>query len=331
MTSLLALALSTAPAAQAAPIFFDTGLVLRAPSTGSFTGGINAPTVEFDRLNNRFVMYFESPQSTYPSTCSGSYAIGRATSTNGVVWSVDSTPVIAYDGISGSNRECGASQPAVIYQNGTWHLFFSQARAASYTGAPSNESGGIGYATSTDGVNFTIVSDPAIPASTNRATPIGLASATIVDGFFYVLYDQYPDVHVATRPTDLSTDWSLDGMVIDKDDQSWSSTWLFGPSMLCTASYTMEAFIGGDATSRSVGMATSPNGYDWTWTASPLSTGNVPWTSLNHWDMLRSRDGLTYWMWYSMTDSSTGKKAVGFASTRPRRTVRPMTRACNPL
>jgi hypothetical protein len=315
MLSLLALTLH----AQAAPVFFDTGLVLRAPSSGSFTGGINAPTVDFDRFTGQYVMYFESPQSSIPTTCVNAYAIGRATSSNGIVWTVTATPVLQADSISGSNRECGVSQPSVVFDGTTWHLFFSQSRAAASSTATSNESGGIGYATSTDGVNFTVVSDPMIPPSTDRRYPVGLASAVINNGDFYVLYDQYPDVHLATAPTDLSTGWSLEGVVMDHSAFSWSTTWLFGPSLLCTPGTAFEAFVGGDATSRSVGWASSPNAWDWTWGASPLTAGTVPWNSLNHWDMLRNRDGSMYFMWYSMTDSATGKKAVGFASTRPRR------------
>lgn len=317
---MIPLLLSTA---LAAPTMVNTGLVLTAPASGPFAGGINAPTVEYDRVNRRFVMYFESIQSTWPATCVNTYVIGRATSRDGVTWTLDASPVLTGDDAdSTSNRHCGVNQPAVAFDGTTWHLMFSQARAASYSTAPSNESGGIAYATSTDGVNFTIVSDPAIEPSTNRATPVGLPTVAIDADTLYVVYDQYPDLHLATAPVDLSTGWSMEGMIVDNAAQSWSSTWLFGPSLQCHPVLGMTMFVGGDSSSgRSVGLASSPNAWDWTWDAeTPIGSGDVPWSSLNHWDMLRSGDGASYAMWYSMTDSATGLKAVGHASTRPRRT-----------
>jgi len=306
--------------AHAGVTLLDRGLVLTAPSSGSFTGGVNAPTVEYDRINRTYVMYFESAQASWPSTCANSYAIGRATSTNGVNWSVDISPVLQGDAVSGSNRECGVSQPAVVFDGTTWHLFYSQSRARQSSSSTSNENGGIGYATSTDGVNFTVVSDPAIPASSSRSTPVGLPSATISGSTIYLAYDQYPDVYLATAPVDLSTGWSLDGMILDNAAQSWSGTWVFGPSILCVPGGTFELYVGGDDTSavRSVAFATSPNGYDWTFDSS-LVSGSAPLSTLNHFDALRSRlTSGSYGFWYSKTDSATGLKAVGFAATSAR-------------
>lgn len=315
--------LLTSSLAHAALTLYDDGNVLTAAAAGGyFTGGVNAPTVEWDGVNRKFVMYFESPQATasIPSDCATGYVIGRATSIDGLSWTVDATPILGLDATVGSNRHCGASQPAVVFDGTTWHMVFSQSKEKISTAAAANQNTGVAYATSADGVNFTIVDDPAIPPSTDLAAPIGLASMTISDDIIYVLYDQYPDIYLAEMPKDHSTAWALNGMVLDNAGQSWSSTWLFGPALACSRGGNMELFIGGDdsAGTRSIAYGTSPNGYDWTWAAStPLSGGTLSFSSLNHWDMLHTGNKRSFLFYYSKTDAATGLKAIGLARTRP--------------
>lgn len=326
MLSLLLLATS----ANAAPTFFDAGLVLRAPATGDFAGGVNAPTVEYDRFNRQFVMYFESLQTTYPSDCVNSYVIGRATSTNGFTWVIDSVPVLEGDEADSTAIDhCGVNQPAIVFDGTTWHLFYSQAAAKQTSTSTSNEPGGIGYATSTDGENFTIVDDQVIPPSTDRTQPVGLPSVSIKGGEFYLVYDQYPDIHLYTAPVDLSTGWVDEGLVIDNADASFSSTWVFGPSLVCHPVQDWTIFVSGDSSSgRSFAEATSPDAMNWTYDAdTPVSTGSVPYSSLNHFDVLRNGAGTAWAIWYSMTDSSTGLKAIGHGATRPR-SFRYLSKGC---
>ena len=315
--------LLTSSLAHAALTLYDDGTILTAASAGgSFTGGVNAPTVEWDGPHRKFVMYFESPQSSgsIPSDCATGYVIGRATSNDGINFTVDASPVLGLDATAGSNRHCGVSQPAVVFDGTTWHLFFSQSKEKISTAAAANQNTGIGYATSTDGVNFTVLDDPAVPASTDLAAPVGLASAVISGGIIYVLYDQFPDIYLPESPVDRSTPWAMNGMVLDNAAQTWSTTWLFGPSLACSRAGNIELFIGGDDTSgtRSVAYATSPNAYDWTFSAhSPLSGGTLSFSGLNHWDMLHTPDRRSFVFYYSKTDSTTGLKAIGLARTRP--------------
>ena len=109
----------------------------------------------------------------YPGAMLGgagtTWGIGRATSSDGVTWSVDASPTL--DPSQGSFWECAAVQPSVVYEGpGEWHLFFKAFQEAGKTcdddtgnadGITDPEWGcstvtGVGYASSTNGVDWTV-------------------------------------------------------------------------------------------------------------------------------------------------------------------------------
>lgn len=307
-------ALFLATSALAEPAFQDAGFLLA--GSGEFALGVGAPTVDHDPVAGQFVMYFESPLASVPSDCANGYQIGRATSPDGLDWTVDPTPVVTPDTAdSTSLHHCSVSQPAVVYDGSTWHLLYSQAGAKATTSATSNTATGVGYATSEDGVHFTLVGDPAVPAG---SAPMGLSSAAIVFDTLYLLYSDYPDVMLATLPLDGSTTFTTTGPVMDNAAQPWSTTWLLGPSLLCVDgdTPTFETFLGGDASGvRSLALATSDDASAWTFDAeTPLDGGDLDYSALKHWDVLGDNAG-AYWLWYSADDPSTGLKAIGGAFT----------------
>jgi hypothetical protein len=308
------LALLLSARALAEPAFLDDGFLIA--GTGEFALGVGAPTVDVDPATGTWVMYFESPMATVPSDCVNGYQIGRATSTDGLSWTVDPVPVVTPDAAdSTSNRHCSVAQPAVVYDGSTWHLFWSQAGAKAKSSSSTNTAKGIAYATSVDGLEFTVLADPAIPAGT---APMGLASATIVGDTLYALYSDYPDLDAATLPLDGSTTFSVVDAVMDNAAQTWSTTWLLGPSLLCVDGDTpsFEAFVGGDSgAGRSLGLARSADGTTWSFDAdSPLDGGDLAYAGLKHWDVLGDNEG-AWWLWYSEDDPSTGLKAIGGART----------------
>jgi MYXO-CTERM domain-containing protein len=310
------LALALPGIAYAGPGFIDQGFVLSAPASGSFTGGIGAPTVDYDVASGTYVMYFESPPATPPAECNTSFAIGRATSPDGINWTLDAEPVIAPDvGTAGSPFHCVASQPSVVYDGATWHLFFSMASEPASAGQP-NTGNGIGYATSTDGVNFTVQDAPLIP---DEGVSMGLSSAAIVDGNLYLLYVWYPDFKLAWKPLSGGT-WTVeDTPVVDHDDVGvWAIEWVLGPSLFCEDDQAdpFSLVFGGDDHDgvRNLAYGHSADATTWAYDAdNPITTGDLDYTSLKHWDVLEA--GTDYQMWYSKDDPSTGVKGVGYAVT----------------
>lgn len=318
-----------AATAHSAPILHDRGLVLRAPTNGEFSGGVNAPTVEFDRSQHLFVMYFESPRETFPADCASSYEIGRATSHDGLTWMINAVPVLkGNDADSAALDHCGVSQPSVVYDGETWHLFYTQAGARA-SGSSSNTPGGIAYSISSDGVTYKVADPQVVPPSTDAARPVGLPSATILDGEILLMFDAYPDLHLYSALTDLSTGWTDEGMVLDHADEAFSETWLFGPALVCHPVQDLTLFVSGDgADGRAIAMATSPDAVEWTYDAdTPISVGTVPFDQINHFDVLRNGSGRGWSMWYSMTDPDTGLKAIGHGTTVPW-SARFLSKAC---
>ncbi len=307
MLALLTLAL-------AAPAYDDHGLVLVPPETGPFLGGINAPSVEWDGAAEQFVMYFESAASTLevPEDCYSYYRIGRATSPDGQSWTIDESFSFEPDHASdaGSYR-CAATQPAVLFDGATWHLFFTG--GTTDEGRGRNEPSGILHATSADGLDWSVAAAPVVPPEANG---IGLASATLVNGTIYVVYSQYPHLMLATAPASSDT-WTLatDPVIDNAALGDWAGTWAFGPSIGCTEEGAFTMTFGGDSTSavRTIAAATSADAAAWT-VEPPVTIGSLDSAVINHWDVL-AIGGEGSALWYSRTDETTGLKAIGLGTS----------------
>ncbi len=318
---MIALVIALGHAAE--PVFNDRGIVLAAPNIGPYAGGISAPTVVFD--GKGYVMYFETPRAATTPDCADGFAIGRATSNNGRNWVLDAAEILGPAIDPDAMDRCGVSQPAVVFDGKVFHLFYSQSRTKRTSTATANRNGGIGYATSENGVDFSRVDDAVVPPA---STAVGLASALILDGQFYLYYSQYPDLYVASGPIDLSTEWSLDGLVMDHDDQDWSATWLLSAAALCRQGGEVEIFVGGNSGAvRSIGRATSPDAYEFEFASDdPLTSPTLDIKNLKHWDVIAGKAVGQYMMWYAK-DDLTGRKVIGMASTD--RFGRPLSRVCS--
>lgn len=302
--------------AIAAPAFFDQGFVLKAPESGAFAGGVNAPTVDIENATNTYVMYFESSVSAVSADCVSSYVIGRATSRDGLAWTLDDAPVLGPDSTSDASR-CSVSQPAIVFDGTTWHLFYSTAREKPSSGAAYNLPTGIAYATSTDGQNFTVQAAPLIP-TTDLSETVGLSSATIVNGQIYVVYFYNNDFRLATAPLSDPSVWATStDAVVDHLALEWAANDVISPALFCEDD--MDAplslvFAGDSAGERSLAFATSTDGNAWTMDEqTPLTGGDLTYSELNHWDVIEA--GPDYLMWYGKTDAATGLKAIGLAAT----------------
>ncbi|MSQ01959.1 MAG: hypothetical protein EXR71_08705 [Myxococcales bacterium] len=310
MLAVIALGLAAAPTA-----FYDLGFIHA--GAGAFAGGVGAPSVEWDGENERLVMYFESPSPAVdlPEGCTTAFRIGRATSTDGVTWTADEEPTFSFTGEATSPRQCSVAQPAVVFDGTRWNLFYSASSLppeADGVNAPT----GIGWATSVDGVSFTVQTETLVAFETSS---IGLASAAVLNGVLLLAYTEHPNVMLISRAV-AGGQWSAPTLMLDHDAVGpWATNWVHGPSLACDEldAEPLSVVFGGDTLppfTRSLAVAGSANGTSWAVSpGSPLSAGTLDYGLLNHWDVLHAGDGWA--MWYSQTDPGSGLKTIGAAVT----------------
>jgi hypothetical protein len=106
-----------------------------------------AASIDDDHLwNNKYVMYYMGTDGTFE-------AVGLAYSANGIHWKrygTTNAPVLS-PGAPGAWDNTGSGHGSVIHQSDGWQMW--------YGGGP-NTNHGIGYATSTDGINWTKQDNP---------------------------------------------------------------------------------------------------------------------------------------------------------------------------
>lgn len=316
-------------ALASATTYLDYGFLVSAPSSGPFAGGVSAPTVEWDATAEQYVMFFESPftEEETPTFCGSAWRIGRATSSDGVFWDIDDTPVLEPDvGDESSPRACAVNQPAIVFDGETWHLLFSQAGAD--PGDGSSAFTGISYATSADGIAFTLVDDAVIPAV---APEMGLASATLVDDTLYVAYSRSPDIWSATLDVGTHT-WTVAEAptLTALDVGERAATWVLGPSLNCTDGEGLEVqmVFGADDVDGTRVLGTASTADFATWTVDPDSLEFVTLHpgDFAHWDSLVTGED-TSTVWYAADDPFTGVTGIGVAASGVDR-QHPVGRAC---
>ncbi len=296
------------------------------PVTGTFyENGVGSPTVTFDPVLDQWVMFFETKTDAATTECpAGLWAIGRATSYDGMDWVVDDEPVLEPE--AGTYYSCVAAQPSVMMHDGVYHLAFKghqEAGACDGGTTPAwgcNEVTGIGYGTSSDGTSFTIDAAPAA-----NAKRVGYPSIVRVDGtdtifFSHTALDQH-DVWMIEK--DAVGDWTTKSKVAEAGVQSWAMDELFNPAAACVASGVAEVdlFVGGrDRTNWNIdeaGMGRAlddvADGYDFTlgdsivsWDATDVAA-NADW---RHWDVLPYNGGHIF---FYAAKNASGKNRVCLA------------------
>ncbi|MCA9494123.1 MAG: hypothetical protein KC621_29550 [Myxococcales bacterium] len=128
----------------------DQGRVLDPASNPLTVNGIGAPTVAYDEDDDLFVMFFETQidPSTADGCSVGHWAIGAASSPDGVTWTIWDAPVVSPT--PGTPYACVAAHPAVVYDAGVFHLWFKAEQGNAVSGSPpwgTANYTGVGYAT----------------------------------------------------------------------------------------------------------------------------------------------------------------------------------------
>ena len=156
-----------------------SGKVLKAQDGSYFQGGVETPSVVF--FNGEYHMY----NTVYSQNIPSEFRISHATSTDGLSWQVDSSPILAPSSSVPWMSEIVA-EPGAMVKNDTLFLFFS---ATAFNGEQS-----IGLARSVDGSSFfdtlqavTLPSDVYLPG--NNYAGLSTPSATLVGDTIYLFTD----------------------------------------------------------------------------------------------------------------------------------------------
>ncbi len=339
MHQLFAILSMTTPAAMAqAPGDFQlhgAAVLEPNPAITFMSESISNPAVAYDSVRDRYVMVFEARTPTVDALCpQGVWALGYATSPDGLVWTPGSAPLVEPSPGSGTFWECVAAHPNVIFNaaanggNGRLTIWFKGEADTSVcptTDACDDQYRGVGKARINYNLDGTI-DTVAIRAS--RVLPItgenfGYPHVVQNNGTFYMLLGKYPDIFLATGATPNSFTLEPDA-VLEVSEYSPSVSWVqdefFNPAITCEDSFAFPyaAFVGGRNTDFGTvinggwGKAISSTGITWVLGVDPFFewSSDLDW---RHWDMLRV-SGNDYLVWYDQKDGA-GNLSIFFAST----------------
>jgi hypothetical protein len=305
--------------------------------------GVGSPAVAYDPRAGLWVMFFETPFGPADppgGDCrAGRWGIGRATSPDGLIWTADADLVLtpAPDTYYG----CIAAHPDVMFDGTTWHLWFKahQANTVCQNGELAPPWGcspvtGVGYASSADGVTFSIQSEPAL-----SLFAFGYPSVAQVQGTYRMLVAYDPvgsgayELWSSEAPAP-GGPWTLPQLVLGPGFSPWAADELFNPSWTCvdptTATSAPYTLYGGgrvkDGSSgviveqaAALGLATSSDLTTWDWDpASPLFSWNLDPTlgevqrDWRHWDAVRVGD--EHLLFFAQKDD-LGRNRIGLAYT----------------
>jgi hypothetical protein len=333
---LLAHALASAGAQE---LTLHPGWLLE-PQAGTFyENGIGSPTVAYDPDQDLWVMYFETqygPIEAGGDCRQGRWGIGRATSPDGLNWTID--PAMVIEPQADTFYECIAAHPTVVYDGDTWRVWFKAHQTNTVCDGedvPDWGCGvitGVGQAESSDGITFTVTEEPIINLGT-----FGFPTVARVDGNWRMLlaYSNAADniyelwQSVSTNGGDT---WSTPTFVLGPGFATWVEDEIYNPAMTCDDDgdfrYTLWAggrdteSLGGPPTVQTAGIGRvfSDDAVSWLWDGTeplllwdlapePPAVADRDW---RHWDVLRVGD--EFLLFYSEKDPS-GRNRVGLAYT----------------
>jgi hypothetical protein len=344
MTPLLPLlAAVMSPLALGQEITIHEGWLLQ-PQPGTFyANGIGSPTVAYDEAADQWVMFFETQFGGADNDCRvGRWGVGRATSPDGLSWTIDPNMVIEPD--PATYYDCVVAHPTVLYDGTTWHIWFKahqQNTACVDTGVPEPAWGcgavtGVGYASSTDGRQFTVSDAPIINLSA-----FGFPTVTRVDGTYRMLLafsnerNQIFELWQSVSTDDGAT-WSTPQFVIGPGFSDWVEDEIYNPELVCDEAAVGGPFIlyaGGRDTEPSpggpprlqtagMGRAFSTDAVTWAWDGTEaLIEWNLappppalPDRDWRHWDVVRT--GEHFLFFFSQKDDQD-RNRIGLAYTYP--------------
>lgn len=235
----------TAGGAGVDPIH-NPALVLTLAETGN-PHLIGAPSVV--RVAGTWYMYFHLTPDDY------GYAIYLATSTNGLNWTADPTPVVTPSGTA-----YRAAYPAVLYLNGEFQMWYGSYDGTAYT---------IYHATSTDGVTWSSGTQVLGTEDVGGLQYWPWDASVLWTGSQYLMwytasYPGYPGtIRFATSPDGVN--WTRQGIVLQATTlDGIALTSVGNPTVVTDGSGFAMWYACGTAVHGYICRARSPDGVAWT-------------------------------------------------------------------
>ena len=256
-----------------------------------------------------------------------SWQIACATSSDGINWrKLFPAPILTTDGSSWWETTYVRASTVTKESDNLYRMWYAGQNASNYR---------IGYATSTDGFNWTkYVSNPVLNFGLSwEATHVQMPSVLKDDDGSYKMWYMGQgsnwQIGYATSPDEIN--WikynsGASPVLTIGDSGDWDDYHVGAPFVMKESDgiYKMW-YSGNDNPNWRIGYAYSSNGIDWTkyGTTSVLNLGaDTTWDDYGHYKPYVIREDGTYKMWFSGNDSSNWK-GVGYAWCRPRQSASP--------
>jgi len=252
------------------------------------------------------------------------FRIGYATSLDGFSWEPYTNNPVLNLGLPGSYEETSLTDPFVIYDGSTFHMWYS---GTNITVSPWREA--IGYATSTDGINWTKYSDQPVldkgPTGSWDDTKIFGPSVFFDGSLFHMWYSggstgTIRHTGYATSPDGYTwTKYANNPVMIAGSFGDWDYPRATQPRVFFDGSTYHMFYSGGEWSKESIGYATSSDKITWTKnTNNPIlnkgTSGSWDDYSVSHPSVKIDINDSIFRMWY--TGVRSGYPAhIGYATS----------------
>ena len=285
------------------------GPVLSPGPAGSWdSSGISGATVIDD--NGTYLAWYSGKND------SGNYAVGLATSGNGINWTKFSGNPVLTTGQTGAWDSGNVAAKEVLFEAGEWRMY--------YNGWGNSEPARIGLATSPDGINWTKhpsnpLLEPGPPGAWDESHIWANCICRDVDDW-YLWYTGQPGYQIGLATSNDGILWAkspTNPLLLTQG--TWDADGLGNARVLIDDGLYHIWYKGLLGDIERIGYAVSQDGINWIpWPTNPVLTPGSPgsWDDHKIRPMLVYRDGSRYRMWYWGYDNLTAGH-VGYARTRP--------------
>ena len=283
----------------------DNPLELLNGAPGSWNRNVCEASVLYNADSSRYEMWFSGTAGNpvFP------YRIGYAKSIDGISWDLHPVPVLTPT--SGTWDQFSVQFPFVIRENGQYKMWYSSSPQSDYNQCK------IGYATSSDGINWTKLPNPIFEPGTDPWEAGGVMACYVmpVSGGYKIWYSGFTTSAIDGNVY-IGYATSVDGILWQRDTINnpvlepgvsglWDGKWVWYPQVLFIDSMYYMYYAGtniGYWGTVEVGLATSADGIT-QWTKDSLNPVLSP--SPGMWDGQKVEAssvkliGDSLWMWYS--------------------------------
>jgi hypothetical protein len=264
-------------------------------------------------INGIYQMWYQSGLNrTNNPSGNDAFWIAYATSPDGITWTKQG-PVIG-PGPQGTWMDMGPYSPCVIYEDGTYKMWFVGGKT------PLAYRNGVGYATSTDGKNWTVDLQPVIDVSVVGQT---CSPSVVKVGNVYNLFigtttstTAYPLVITLMTSVD-GRNWSSKGVVLSaRQDLAWQRSGVLPGEVIYDRGRFKMFYTAFNVQEFCLGYAESADGIVWDNSSilpilSPSDTG--PWLTKEVGFPAVMRDNGVLRMWISGISTQTSRYQIGYA------------------